>query len=140
MSKKKQTSKKNSSKIPKLKVTILEKGEKVPPNTWQGHDENGIVRYTDFYYLVNQTATIYDNAAIREGRTFSPQTIESVRQFLIEVGREIVPNHGSLSWYLNTIRLRELKKSKDSNELGYQCSESHTQTRLRVTNVVAKKK
>jgi hypothetical protein len=140
MSKKKQTTKKNSSKIPKLKVTILEKGEKVPPNTWQGHDENGIVRYTDFYYLVNQTATIYDNAAIREGRAFSPQTIESVRQFLIEVGREIVPNHGSLSWYLNTIRLRELKKSKGSNELGYQCSESHTQTRLRVTNVVAKKK
>jgi len=140
MSKKKQTTKKNNRKIPKLKVTILEKGQRVPDNTWYYIDGDGNERYTDFYYLVNQTATLYDNAAIREGRAFSPQTIESVRQFLIEVGREIVPNHGSLSWYLNTIRLRELKKSKDSNELGYQCSESHTQTRLRVTNVVAKKK
>jgi hypothetical protein len=124
----------------KLKVTILEKGQRVPDNTWYYVDSNGNERYQDFYYLVNQTANLYDNAAIREGRNFSSQTIESVRQYLIAIGREIVPTHGSLSWYLNTIRLKELKKAKGSNNPGYQYSKSHVQARLRVTNVVAKKK
>ena len=130
----------SKAKQTKLKVTILEKGQRVPDNTWYYIDSKGNERYTDFYYLVNQTATLYDNAAIREGRNFSPQTIESVRQYLIEVGREIVPTHGSLSWYLNTIRLRELKKEKGSNKPGYQYSKSHIQARVRVTNVVAKRK
>jgi len=128
------------TKQTKLKVTILEKGQRVPDNTWYYIDNSGNERYTDFYYLVNQTATLYDNAAIREGRKFSRETVELVRQYLIEIGREIVPTAGSLDWYLNTIRLNEIKKSKGSKELGYQYSQSHIQSRLRVTNVVAKRK
>ncbi len=140
MKKVKQPTKKNNRKMPKLKVTVLEKGQRVPDNTWYYIDSDGNERYQDFYYLVNQTATLYDNAAIREGKKFSKETVELVRQYLIEIGREIVPTAGSLDWYLNTIRLNEIKKSKGSNELGYQYSQSHTQARLRVTNVVAKKK
>ncbi len=124
----------------KLKVTILKKGQRVPDNTWYYIDSRGNLRYTDFYHLVNQTATIFDNAAIREGRSFSTYTIEAVRQWLIETGREIVPTNGSLSWYLNTIRLQEIKKTKNGKELGYQYQQSHVQSRLRVTNVVAKRK
>ena len=130
----------SKTKQTKLKVTILEKGQRVPDNTWYYIDSKGNERYTDFYYLVNQTATLYDNAAIREGRTFSTHTIKLVREYLIEIGREIVPTAGSLSWYLNTIRLNEIKKSKGSKEYGYQYSQSHVQARTRVTNVVAKKK
>jgi len=128
------------TKQTKLKVTILEKGQRVPDNTWYYIDNSGNERYTDFYYLVNQTATLYDNAAIREGRKFSRETVELVRQYLIEIGREIVPTAGSLDWYLNTIRFNEIKKSKGSKELGSQYSQSHIQSRLRVTNVVAKRK
>lgn len=126
--------------MPKLKVTILEKGQRVPDNTWYYVDKKGNQRYTDFYYLVNQTATIFDNAAIREGRKFSAETVENVRQYLIQSGREIVPTFGSLDWYLNTIRLQEIKKAKGSNELGYQYGKSHIQSRQRIINVVARRK
>jgi hypothetical protein len=140
MSKVKQTTKKNTNKIVTVKSTILKTGEKVPDNTWYYIDKKGNVRYTDFYQLINRIAGEYDNAALREGRKFSTETIEFVKRELIESGREIIPNIGSLTMYLNTIRLREIKKTKGGNEVGYQFTQSHIQARLRVTNTVGKKK
>lgn len=126
----------NKVKRTKVKQII---SERMPAGTWFT-TINGKKQYSDFFHLCNQTATIYDNAALREQRAFSKSTIELVQDYLIKSGRQYVPSVGSLSWYLNTIRLQTIKKSKNSNELGYQYSSEHLNSRQNIIKVVAKRK
>jgi hypothetical protein len=122
-----------------LQTYVLQKGEKVPDNTWTYIDSNGNKRATPFQLLVFNIASEFDNAANRDGRKYSDETIQMVQNKLIQLGIEYVPNINSLDTYLNINRLYTLKKSKGSKELSYQNELELTIGRNRTLKALTKK-
>jgi len=94
----------SKAKQTKLKVTILEKGQKLPGG-WLNGD-----RHNDLKYLVTVLAEQYDNAAIRENRPYSIQTARLIQKRLIEFKREYIPSETAILFQLNTADTNKLGK------------------------------
>ena len=133
----KKTTKQTKRLIPVINVN--QKGQSVPDGFWTYTDENGMSRYTPAYMHICDIAAQYDNAAIRDGRKYSDNTIELVQQRLIDFGYENVPNIGSLKTYLNKHAEGIRTKVKGSTSVGHAWTESKIAQREKIYQAIIKK-
>ena len=134
---KNKTTKQTKRLIPVINVN--QKGQSVPDGFWTYTDENGMSRYTPAYMHICDIAAQYDNAAIRDGRKYSDNTIGLVQQRLIDFGYENVPNIGSLKTYLNKHAEGIRTKVKGSTTVGYAWTESKIAQREKIYQAIIKK-
>jgi len=124
----------SKAKQTKLKVVVLQKGEKLPSGDAWIIDG----RYSDLKHLIHILADGFDPAAEREGRNYSTQTAILIQNKLIERKRAIVPSIGSILYQLNTAD-KAMAIERGSNKMGYYSRPELIESKKAITHSVKKK-